>query len=85
MTTPAEVPPWDEGNALLAEQPSQLTTSPMDCPQGQRLCLTVRTTSATISVLLSKAEAAAWGARISSDAAGMSGSGLVVANGALKP
>lgn len=85
MTTPQEIPAFDLGNALLAEQPSQLTVSLMDTPQGQRLCLTIRTTSTTVSVLLGKTEATAWGTRISGDAATMSSSGLVVANGTLNP
>ena len=38
-----QVPPFDTGNQLLSEQPSQLTTQLMDTPAGQRLVLTIRT------------------------------------------
>ena len=85
MTTPEQVPPFDLGNHLLAETPSQLTTQVRDTPAGQRLILTVRTTSATVSVMLDGPDAKAWAAQVTRDSAAMSGSGLIVANGAVKP
>ena len=80
----APVPPFDPGNQLLAEVPSQISTTMLDTPAGQRLAITVRTTSATVTVLLGGADAKAWAAQLTAVAAGMSGAGLVVA-GALGP
>ncbi len=85
MTTPQQVPPVDAGNQLLAEGPAQLTTSLVTTPHGQRLALTIRTTSTTLTVLLSGTDAKTWAAQMTRDSALMSGAGLVVANGTLKP
>lgn len=83
MTQPAQIPPFDQGNQLLAEGPAQLSTALMDTPAGQRLVLTVRTGSTTVSVLLQGADAKVWAAQLTRDSALMSSSGLVVANGAV--
>ena len=83
MTTP--VPPFDPGNQLLAEGPAQISTTMLDTPAGQRLAMTVRTTSATVTVLLGGADAKTWAAQLTTVAAGMSGAGLVAAAGALSP
>lgn len=80
MTTPGP-PPVDQGNQLLAEGPSQITTALIPTPAGQRMVLTVRTASATVTVLLGKQDAETWAANIAGAAAKMSVSGLVVANG----
>ncbi len=83
MTTP--VPPQpaviDPGNALLAETPSNLVTGLVETPQGQRLAVTVRTASTTLTVLLAPADAKAWAAAVSQAAGQMSVSGLIIANG----
>ena len=79
-----EIPAWDLGNQLLAEGPAQLSTALVDTPLGQRLVMTVRTTSATVSVQLGGQDAKAWAAQMTRDSAAMSGSGLIVANGAVK-
>lgn len=71
----------DEGNALLCETPAQLTTKIVETPVGQRLAMTVRTASTTLSVFLEAADGKTWGRQISGEAAKMSGAGLVVANG----
>ena len=58
MTTPAAPappPPFDTGNTLLGEQPAQLVTAAVQTPAGQRLALTVRTPSATVTVFLAGA------------------------------
>jgi hypothetical protein len=86
VTTPVTPPPtpFDTGNALLGEQPAQLGTALVQTPGGQRLALTVRTPSATVTVFLAAQDAKAWAARLTADSAAMSASGLVVAaNGAL--
>jgi hypothetical protein len=80
MATP--IPPVDEGNALLAEGPAQCTVALVPTPAGQRMVLTVRTSSATVSVLLGQADAKAWGAQITAQAAQMSAAGLIVSGGA---
>ena len=58
-------------------------TAVLGTPAGQRLAMTVRTPSATVTVLLSGADAKTWAAQLTRAAAGMSSSGLVVA-GTLK-
>lgn len=78
MTTPA-VPPVDQGNQLLAEVPAQLSTSLVDVPGGQRMALTIRTASTTLTVLLNGADAKSWAANIAGTASQMSTSGLIAA------
>ncbi len=80
MTTPP-VPAWDEGNQLLGGGPAQLSTKLTDTPYGQMLAMTVRTTSATVTVFLAGPDAKAWAAQLTRDSALMSGAGLVVATG----
>lgn len=80
---PSHIPPFDQGNQLLAEGPAQLSTTLMDTPARQRLVLTVRTGSTTVSALLAGADAKAWAAQLTRDSALMSSSRLVVANGAV--
>ncbi len=77
MTTPAA--PFDTGNSLLGEVPAQLATALIDTPAGQRMALTIRTASATLTVLLSAEDGRAWGANITGTAKQMSAAGLVVA------
>lgn len=76
--------PVDPGNTLLAQSPSALFTTLIDTPAGQRLALTIRTSSATLTVLLEQPDAKAWAGNLTSKASEMSGSGLVVANGSHK-
>ena len=82
MTSPQ---PVDAGNHLLAETPAQIVTALLDMPGGQRLALTVRTPSTTLTVLLGAADARTWADQLTREAAAMSGSGLVVANGMQRP
>jgi hypothetical protein len=84
VTTP-QIPPADPGNQLLCEQPAQLTTSLVLTPVGQRLAVTIRTTSATITVFLRGKDAKAWAAQLTRDAAGMSDAGLITGNGRIDP
>jgi len=78
-------PPVDPGNGLLCEQPAQLTTALVMTPVGQRLALTIGTTSSTVTVFLQGKDAKAWAAQLTRDSAGMSGTGLVAANGDTHP
>ena len=52
--------PFDTGNQLLGIVPQNLTCSLVDTPVGQRLCATLRTTDATLTVFLAKDEAEQW-------------------------
>ena len=51
MSMPQQAPPVDAGNALLAETPAQLSTALLGTPAGQRMALTIRTASTTLTVL----------------------------------
>lgn len=51
MSQPDQLP-VDLGNQLLGETPAQLATALLDTPAGQRLALTIRTASTTLTVLL---------------------------------
>jgi hypothetical protein len=84
MSTPASQP-VDPGNQLLGETPAQLTTATLPTATGQRLVLTIRTPSTTLTLLLSKDDAILWAGNIRETAKAMSGSGLIVANGAMPP
>jgi hypothetical protein len=77
----SKVPLFDEGNGLLGELPAQLTTEVRDTPLGQRLVMTVRTPTTTLTVFLRGPDAKNWAHQMSSEAASMSGSGLITANG----
>jgi hypothetical protein len=81
MTTPVpqEVPPFDQGNALLGETPAQMSASLIGTPVGQRLALTIRTPSTTLTVLLAGKDAQSWAAMLTKTADMMSASGLIVA------
>jgi hypothetical protein len=69
----------DAANPLLAETPAQLATALIETPQGQRLVLTIRTASTTLSVLLGAGDAKTWATNLHAAAAQMSTSGLIVA------
>ena len=69
----------DAGNGLLAETPANLTTALVETPQGQRLALTIRTASTTLTVLLGAADARTWAGQVKGAADQMSASGLIVA------
>ena len=86
MSTPEspQPAPVDTGNQLLAEGPAQLSAALMASPAGQRMALTIRTTSTTVTVLLSAADAKVWAATITGAAGKMSAAGLIV-TGAVVP
>lgn len=82
MTTP-DVPPFDAGNSLLGESPALMTTALLPTPGGQRLALTIRTTSTTITVLLNREDGQNWGRQILATVNQMSKAGLIVAGTAM--
>ena len=85
--TPEQPAPVDAANGLLSEVPAQFTTALMQTPHGQRLALTIRTASTTLTVLLGAADARSWAGHITGAADQMSSAGLIVAgpgtNGAM--
>lgn len=71
---------WDPGNPFLAEGPAALLTTNVHFPgQGQRMIVTIRTSSATVSAFADKETALKWAKQIKADAEKMSGSGLITA------
>lgn len=90
MTQPGEVqpgmtmppmPPIDTGNPLLNEGPAVIQATPVNTAAGQRLALTIKTTTTTLTILLIKDDAGRWRDTITEGIGRMSG--LIVANGAL--
>jgi hypothetical protein len=68
------VPVADPGNRLLMPVPAELFTAILDGPDGsQKMALTIRTASTTLTVLLAAAAARVWGSRITAEAGNMSG------------
>jgi hypothetical protein len=76
-----DVPPWDEGNKLLEGGPAQLTTRKLATPQGMVVATTVRTTSATVTVLLSAADFKAWARQMQAEADQLPASSRLVVPG----
>jgi hypothetical protein len=76
--------PADNGNRLLEETPAQLMTGLVQTPKGQRLYVTIRTNSTTLTVFLTGAGAKVWAEQFAKEAAAIPGAGLIAANGALK-
>ena len=64
---------------------AQLVTAAMQTPAGQRLVLTIRTPSATVTVLLAGQDAKTWAAKLTETAEGMLSAGLIAANGNIPP
>jgi len=80
MTQPGDLPPlFDTGNTLLqTDVPAAMLTGKVPVPDGERGVVTIRTTSATLTVTLTKADAEQWAASFADLAASLSGAGLVV-------
>lgn len=74
-------PPFDPGNPFIGPYPATLTTDIVDTPNGQQLLLTIRAAGATLTVLLVRDDAMAWGHHVKQQAGRISP--LVVAGGAL--
>lgn len=70
--TPA-APVFDTGNQLLTDGPAQLVTAPVPTPGGQRLALTVRTGSTTVTVFLAKDDVANWRDQLAAEHGKMTG------------
>jgi hypothetical protein len=63
----------DPGNRYISEVPAELTSAVANTPNGQRVMLTIRTTSATVTVFLDKQTAERWRDMISNEANTLSG------------
>jgi hypothetical protein len=68
------VPLVDMDNQMLdVNVPAQMTTGVVPTPLGQRLAVTIRTSSATVTVFLPKDIAENWRDNLSGTIAGMTG------------
>jgi hypothetical protein len=63
----------DPGNPLLAETACFMSVTPANTPGGQRLMVTIRTSTTTLTVLLEKPLAQEWASNINTGCASMSG------------
>ncbi len=73
MTAPAEAPPFDQGNPFaVAPYPAFLVTAAIQTAAGPRLLVTVRCGPATLTLLLERDDAKAWGERLTTDAGSVS-------------
>ncbi len=84
MTTPPQPPMQgaplvDQGNSLLAPVPARMDTGTIDMMGQQMGVLTIRTTSATITVMLGASDLRAWSEILVKLADKMAGAGLVQA------
>jgi hypothetical protein len=73
--------PIDQSNPILNEGPAIIQATPVNTAAGQRLALTIRTPTTTLTILLIKDDAGRWRDTISDGIGRMNG--LIVANGAL--
>lgn len=74
-----KMPPVDTGNPLLNEGPAILQATPVNTAAGQRLALTIKTPTTTLTILLIKDDAGNWRDTISEGIGKMSG--LIIPNG----
>lgn len=87
MTQPAQpqpmqlppMPPVDPGNPILNEGPAVFMATPVNTQGGQRLAVTIRTPTTTITILLIKDDAKSWRDTFTEGIGKMSG--LIIANG----
>lgn len=75
------MPPVDTGNPILNEGPAVFQCTPVNTGGGQRLAVTVRTPTTTLTILLMKDDAKNWRDTMSEGIGKMSG--LIVANGSI--
>lgn len=75
----------DLSNHLLGVQNAVLSLGQVPVGDEMRLAFTIRTPSTTLTVLLAKVDAEAWSKQLSRETQRMSGTGLIVAAGAIPP
>lgn len=76
------MPPIDQGNPILNEGPAVFQCTPVTTAGGQRLAMTIRTPTTTMTILLMKDDASSWRDTLTEGIGKMSG--LILANGSLK-
>jgi hypothetical protein len=76
-----QVPITDPGNPFIGEYPAMLSAQPVPTPGGQRLAVTMRVGSGTLTALLAKDDAERWRDVLSQETARMNG--LILPGGAL--
>ena len=74
-----EPPAYDTGNRLLAAVPCEQICALVTGPDGVRMAYTIRTPDTTLTVFLTKADAARWRDVLTEMTGRMSGQGLIVA------
>jgi hypothetical protein len=80
---PADPPVFDLGNVLLSEQPAVLSTQIVHTPLGERMALTIRTPSTTLTLFLQGQDAKNWARQLTATSRPMSSAGLITGNGAV--
>lgn len=73
------MPPVDTGNPLLGECQAILQCTPVNTPAGQRLAVTIKTQSTTLTVFLIKDDAGNWRDALSDGVGRMNG--LIIPGG----
>lgn len=63
----------DPGNPFMAEYPAGLTTRAVNTPGGQRLAVTLRVGSATVTAFLAKDDVARWRDQLGAEHGRMNG------------
>lgn len=82
MNQPQANPLIDAANEMLSPTPCNIITGTVSIPgRGNMMVATIRTPSTTLTLLLEKAEAVAWGKTWLETATGMSANGLITGNG----
>lgn len=75
--------PFDTGNGLLNPTDCVMAVTAVKGPQGERLAVTLRTASTTMTVFLDKASADNWASTLKTAASKMTN--LILANGSDLP
>lgn len=76
---------WNTDLSKVAAHPlgPWIVTAVLSTPQGQRMALTIRTATTTLTVMLQGPDARNWARQFTATAESMSVAGLVIANGHL--
>lgn len=79
-TAQPKATPYDTGNTLLEETPAQMTAVWLSTRAGYRLAVTIRTSSATVTAMLSGPDIGNWAALLrEASRKDMTTGGIVVA------
>jgi hypothetical protein len=75
---PGNTPPVDVGNRLLGECAAELQTGLVKTPRGERMTVTIRTPSTTVTVFLDQPTGQQWSDQFRGTVRRFSSGGLVV-------